>query len=1272
MLTDNFEGLVLEGDAIAGSGNNADNTLVGNAQNNVLQGGAGDDTLAGWRGNDLLQGGVGYDTYIFSRGDGQDRVDDSFDDSRLHFGGDIIRSDLHYSLSGDDLVVAVWQNGAPTTDQITLVGWASAGQRVDFIEFCDGDMLYLHESMLNSAPVALADSNEVTEDGPISATGNVLTNDFDPDANDFLEATNAGVYAGQYGVLSLDWDGAYIYELDNSLAEVQSLAEGETFVESFEYTVSDYNPLGSLEATSVLTLRIVGSNDAPVVMADAGEVGEDDIVSIGGNVLSNDSDMDTSDTLAVANAGSYHGQYGQLVLGADGAYSYRLDNASDAVQSLREGELVTDVFSVVGNDGHVNGYSDLTIGIRGSNDGPLAVDDAASVIEDTQASVAGSVLANDTDIDAGAVLAVTNPGSYAGQYGSLDLLANGSYSYHLNNSGSVQALALGATVTESFAYSVSDGLAASTAHLNISITGTNDGPLAQADTAQVSEDSMLEAKGNVLSNDSDPDTGDTLKVANPATYQGQYGSLVLTADGSYTYSLNNSSTAVQSLGQGVQVRDTFSYTVTDIHASGAMTAQSNLVVTITGTNDAPVLVADIDTVTEDLKLTASGNVLGNDADPDAGTVLQVTNAGSYIGQYGSLTLNADGSYVYALNNALPAVQALAQGQVITESFDYGVTDANASNPLGATSTLTLRIVGTNDGPVAKADAAFVAEDTLLQASGNVLANDSDIDTGNRLGVSDAGLRVGQYGQLALAANGDYAYTLRNSDAKVQSLAAGQTATETFSYIVQDDSTMSGSASSNVVITITGTNDAPTLDAPLSDRALTTGQTLSFALPATTFSDIDQGDVLAYGAQMVNAQGGVQALPTWLQFNAVTRTFSGTPTAAGTYSIRVTATDLSGATALDEFNIAVSASSTGGKGNEGLGNGQDAPPPGHSYNWNDGPGTSPGNPGRQGGGKPSAILTLANAAAGSREQLLESFWNGADSVISSVNYVLPTYKKAVILNGTAGLNATGNDLDNWLVGNAGNNILQGGSGGGTDMLQGGGGNDQLTDTFGSNLLDGGDGSDVLTDGNGASYLLGGKGNDTLNLGLGADLIAFNRGDGVDIVNAGQEATANDVLSLGKGIRFADLKLTKNGNHLKLDLGAGDSITFNKWYVGDAYKSVAKLQVLTMGGDYDAQSSDTTRNQKVEVFDFVKLAKNFDTARAAQAGNSNGWAVMNSLLSAHLGGSDTLALGGDLAYQYGTTGGLGGLGLAATQGILEAGAGWQNLNRNQESQTAVKLG
>src|SRR5262249_34021020 len=77
---------------------------------------------------------------------------------------------------------------------------------------------------------------------------------------------------------------------------------------------------------------------------------------------------------------------------------------------------------------------------------------------------------------------------------------------------------------------------------------------------------------------------------------------------------------------------------------------------------------------------------------------------------------------------------------------------------------------------------------------------------------------------------------------------------------------------------------------------------SLVLPATTFIDVDAGDTLAYTATLANGT----ALPSWLSFNASTRTFSGTPTAAdvGTLSVRATATDLGGLATNETFNIAV--------------------------------------------------------------------------------------------------------------------------------------------------------------------------------------------------------------------------------------------------------------------------------------------------------------------------------------------------------------------------------
>lgn len=261
-LGQQLEGLVLEGHALTGSGNDADNVLVGNAMHNTLSGGAGNDTLAGWHGDDTLLGGTGEDTYAFSRGDAQDRVHDTEGRGRLHFSGDITRTDLHYSQDGQDLLITVRSSGADTGDSVRLMGWIGASERIDSITFCGGDQLALDESVLNRAPAALPDAAQLTEDGVAIALGNVLANDSDMDAGEVLSIIDAGSFDGQYGRLELRLDGAYTYALDNASLDVQSLGRGQQVFDRFTYTASDRH---GATALSSLEIQITGSNDAPVL-----------------------------------------------------------------------------------------------------------------------------------------------------------------------------------------------------------------------------------------------------------------------------------------------------------------------------------------------------------------------------------------------------------------------------------------------------------------------------------------------------------------------------------------------------------------------------------------------------------------------------------------------------------------------------------------------------------------------------------------------------------------------------------------------------------------------------------------------------------------------------------------------------------------------------------------------------------------------------------------------------------------------------------------------
>src|SRR5690606_21554847 len=127
-------------------------------------------------------------------------------------------------------------------------------------------------------------------------------------------------------------------------------------------------------------------------------------------------------------------------------------------------------------------------------------------------------------------------------------------------------------------YTVTDDQGAtSTANLVITVTGTNDAPVAQAASFSVAEDSAV-VTGSVVATDADANSvlSFSLNAAAPA-------GLTFNADGSYSFDASNA--AYQSLGVGQSTLLTIPYTVTDDQGA---TSTANLVITVTGTNDAPV------------------------------------------------------------------------------------------------------------------------------------------------------------------------------------------------------------------------------------------------------------------------------------------------------------------------------------------------------------------------------------------------------------------------------------------------------------------------------------------------------------------------------------------------------------------------------------------------------------------------------------------------------------------------------------------------------------
>ena len=159
----------------------------------------------------------------------------------------------------------------------------------------------------------------------------------------------------------------------------------------------------------------------------------------------------------------------------------------------------------------------------------------------------------------------------------------------------------------------------------------------------------------------------------------------------------------------------------------------------------------------------------------------------------------------------------------------------------------------------------------------------------------------------------YAATLSNGSA-LPAWLSFDAATRTFSgtpvngdvgaIAVKVTATDAGSAtvSDTFNITVTNTNDAPTVANAIADQTIAEDSALSFQFNTNVFADVDVGDTFTYAATLSNGS----ALPAWLSFDAATRTFSGTPVNGdvGAIAVKVTATDAGSATVSDTFNITV--------------------------------------------------------------------------------------------------------------------------------------------------------------------------------------------------------------------------------------------------------------------------------------------------------------------------------------------------------------------------------
>ena len=505
-----------------------------------------------------------------------------------------------------------------------------------------------------------------------------------------------------------------------------------------------------------------------------------------------------------------------MTIGADGSYKYV---ANSNISGLGDGQSVTDTFVyTIKDNANATTTANIVIKVLGldtegsGNNNPVATNNTNSVNEDATVTVSdgstgvtGDVLTNDTDADGDTltVSAIQNSSGTSGTlgsgltgtYGTLTINADGSYSYVADQSAA-DDLDSGDQVTDVFTYTVSDGNGGQdTATITITITGVNDAPVAVDDTDAVLEDATITKTGaqdDVLNDDSDADdsaslsvsnishsNGNTGSVSSGSTYNssstqivGTYGTLNIGADGSYTYTADQS--AADALDAGDVVTDVFTYTLTDGTTSDNQTA--TLTITVTGINDTPVAQDDVGVIAEDSTLTvtngANANVSGSydatgehsgdvidtsssthedsDADDsaslsvsqirkDGGSDSSVSSGSSYdssgtsvTGTYGTLTIGADGSYTYVADQA--AADALDLNDSADDVFTYTLTDGTTST----TANITITVKGINDDPVAVNDTDTVSEGATVTKTGSqddVLADDTDADEDATLTVT---------------------------------------------------------------------------------------------------------------------------------------------------------------------------------------------------------------------------------------------------------------------------------------------------------------------------------------------------------------------------------------------------------------------------------------------------------------------------------------------------------------------------------------------------------
>ncbi|XTP36181.1 Ig-like domain-containing protein [Mycobacterium sp. TJFP1] len=590
-------------------------------------------------------------------------------------------------------------------------------------------------------------------------------------------------------------------------------------------------------------------NSSPTAVGDVASTSEGAPTTIA--VLGNDTDPNAGDVLTV---GQYtQAQNGTVVLNTDGSFTYTPD----------AGFTGTDTFTYTISDEaspwHVHGLASqlrgghsataaVTITVTEVNAAPVAGADTATVSAGSVATFI-DVLANDADAngDALTIIDVTQP-------------ANGTAAF--TGFGVTYTPAEGFAGTETFTYTVSDGIATSVGTVTVTVTPVvpaNQPPVAVDDTFTMAP-GATSATVNVVANDTDPD-GDDLTVT--AVTGAANGTATFTG-GTITYTPT----------AGFAGTEVLTYTVSD----GTDTATATLTITVPAVNKPPVAANDTFTMAPGAT-SATVNVVSNDTDAD-GDDLTVT----------ALTGAANGTATFTGGTITYTPTAGFAG---TEVLTYTVSDGTDT----ATATLTITVPAVNKPPVAAND-TFTMAPGATSATVNVVSNDTDAD-GDDLTVT----------ALTGAANGTATFT---GGTITYTPTAGFAGTEVLTYTVSDGT---DTATATLTITVPAVNKPPV--AANDTFTMAPGATSATVNVVSNDTDADGDDLTvtaltgAANGTATFTGGTITYTPTagFAGTEVLTYTVSdGTDTATATLTITVPAVNKPPVAANDTFTMAPGATS----------------------------------------------------------------------------------------------------------------------------------------------------------------------------------------------------------------------------------------------------------------------------------------------------------------------------------------------------------------------------